>query len=197
MKSWERDLSRCLQRKIEDCGEDLWHWGSRLVSDFRGIIYAHRSRICNLRGRRYSIGLQEFHEAVASYGELLKQQDIYWKQRAKKFWLKDGDSNSKFFHAFASRRKKKNKIERLKGDDRKWYDWENGLGNLMIGYFHSLFSSQQGATSSITGLVHQQVSSEQNSELMKPIEELEVKEVLFDIHPDKSPGLNGMNAAFF
>lgn len=37
----------------------------------------------------------------------------------------------------------------------------------------------------------------QNEELMRPIVEEEVKEALFQIHPDKSPGPDGMTPDFF
>lgn len=38
--------------------------------------------------------------------EIFLHEEVYWKQRAKVFWLAEGDTNSKFFHAYASARKK-------------------------------------------------------------------------------------------
>jgi len=34
------------------------------------------------------------------------QDDAYWRQRAKTFWYKDGDRNTKNFHASTTARKK-------------------------------------------------------------------------------------------
>jgi len=41
---------------------------------------------------------------------LLVQEDLYWRQRAKAHRYKEGDLNTKFFHASATARKKVNKI---------------------------------------------------------------------------------------
>jgi len=45
--------------------------------------------------------------------QLLIQEDAFWRQCAKVHWLRDGDLNTKFFHAAASSRRKVNKITSL------------------------------------------------------------------------------------
>lgn len=52
---------------------------------------------------------------------LLIHEEVYWKQCAKVNWLTEGDSNSKFFHAYASARRKSNFIDHLKTDEEKRY----------------------------------------------------------------------------
>nr|KYP64364.1 Transposon TX1 uncharacterized [Cajanus cajan] len=39
--------------------------------------------------------------------------ESYWSQRAKTFWLREGDSNTKFFHAAVNTRRQKNHISTL------------------------------------------------------------------------------------
>jgi hypothetical protein len=47
---------------------------------------------------------------------LLDQENLRWKQRAKINWLKYGDRNTKFYHACANQRKKSNQIYKIKDE---------------------------------------------------------------------------------
>ncbi|KAL0387362.1 UNVERIFIED_CONTAM: hypothetical protein Sradi_2618000 [Sesamum radiatum] len=45
--------------------------------------------------------------------KLILQEEVFWKQRSKDLWLRDGDWNSSFFHAKASHRHQTNVTRRL------------------------------------------------------------------------------------
>jgi hypothetical protein len=51
--------------------------------------------------------------------QLEEQQHIYWKQRAHSTWLVKGDQNTDFFHAYASERRRRNHVKKLKDDGGK------------------------------------------------------------------------------
>uniref|UniRef100_A0A803PR33 Reverse transcriptase domain-containing protein n=1 Tax=Cannabis sativa TaxID=3483 RepID=A0A803PR33_CANSA len=72
---------------------------------------------------------------------LLYKEEIYWKQRARTQWLKAGDRNTKFFHCFASQRKRNNTIKFLKDDHENIVSAHMDMGNLVVSYFSDLFSS--------------------------------------------------------
>lgn len=59
------------------------------------------------------MGVKQYFEEKNKLNELLYHEELYWKQRAKAHWLTEGDTNSKFFHAAASKRKKMNHIHHL------------------------------------------------------------------------------------
>ncbi|WOK96927.1 hypothetical protein Cni_G05635 [Canna indica] len=48
--------------------------------------------------------------------KLYHTEDLYWRQRAKKRWFKEGDRNTRYFHQCASNRKRANWINHLQTD---------------------------------------------------------------------------------
>jgi hypothetical protein len=53
---------------------------------------------------------------------LLEQEEIHWLQHSRVNWLSQGDKNTRFFHQFASARRNKNMIKRLKDDSKEWVE---------------------------------------------------------------------------
>lgn len=100
-------------------------------------------------------------------------------------WLIEGDRNSKYFHVAAKTRRKVNHINSLQNNEGQTVEWETGLQETMVDYFTEL------------NYMSTKITEEQNEELLMPIEDEEVKRALFHMHPDKSPGPNGMSPAFY
>lgn len=47
------------------------------------------------------------------FDSILQDEQIFWRQRSRIAWLKEGDRNKKFFYIRASARKRKNAIKDL------------------------------------------------------------------------------------
>lgn len=74
--------------------------------------------------------------------ELLEQEEIHYKQRSRVTWLKNGDRKTQFFQGFASERRKKIFIKRIKNDQWVWLEGTNSLNPHIGDYFTNLFSSE-------------------------------------------------------
>ena len=43
-----------------------------------------------------------------------KQEEILWRKKSRKLWLKEGDQNTSFFHKSTVQHRQKNRINHLK-----------------------------------------------------------------------------------
>lgn len=185
-----------IQERINFCCLKLSAWGNLFRLKFRAKLKACRDKIQALKYQRTAASSTRVLEAQKELGILLNQQETYWKQRSKQHWLGAGDANTKFFHQYASVRRKKNRISKLRDGAGAWRR-DSGLADLIRSYFEDIFWSRGSVNSEILGYVKCRISDEQNAALLKPFEAEEIKASLFSMHPDKAPGPDGMNPAFF
>lgn len=55
----------------------------------------------------------EWHKLQRELGEKYRKEKLYWHQKSRIQWLKKGDQNTRFFHAFTMQIRIRNYIERL------------------------------------------------------------------------------------
>ncbi|KAH9672066.1 reverse transcriptase domain-containing protein [Citrus sinensis] len=196
-ESWHSNPGHSIQNKILACGSALTEWGSHLGRNFRKRIMDCKNRMASLRGRRDRNGVAEFTEARNRYNKLLHSHEVFWKQRAKSLWLREGDQNTRYFHASASARKRQNSLGNLRNDQGEWCANSDEVDALIVDYFKGLFTVGEVQTAEVLQCVATKVTSEHNSMLLAPFSAIEVKDAVFGMHPDKSPGPDGMNPTFY
>ena len=130
--------------------------------------------------------------------ELLEKEEIYWVQRSRANWLKFGDRNTNFFHNFATARKKRNHIRRLRDDNGVWVEDNETMRSLIADYFQILFSSEVVVSdATVLNKVKPKVMRYMNESLLAPYTAEEVKKALFSIGGLKAPGPDGLHAIFY
>jgi hypothetical protein len=110
-----------LARKLKILRYELNHWKLSL-SDLKLLIDK-----CNLvilfldnleEDRLLSLPEMNFRKIVQKHlQKLLKSQHNYWKKRCTIRWMKMGEENTKFFHAMATERYRRNCISSLQLED--------------------------------------------------------------------------------
>jgi hypothetical protein len=73
--------------------------------------------------------------------ELIAQEDIHLRQRAKTEWLKAGDRNSRYFHACIAQRRRNNKISCIIDEAGVVHASEEKIEAAFIDYYRDLFST--------------------------------------------------------
>nr|XP_023912601.1 uncharacterized protein LOC112024185 [Quercus suber] len=171
--------------KREDCHdviEAAWHSGTFSVTS-EGIVS----------------NLQRCASALASWNQnVVDSEEIIWRQRSKVHWYREGDRNTKFFHARASERRKKNSISGLWNEDGIWCDSKESITATALSYFENIYtSSSPTGINEVINAIPRRVTDEMNSELTKTFTSEEVLKALKQLHPTKAPRPDGMSAIFF
>jgi hypothetical protein len=112
-------------------------------------------------------------------------------------WLKEGDMNTKFFHMSASTRQRAKKIEKLINEDNIAVTGQSDLCEVAKNYFDNLFKANSTMHDPVLSLIGSKITQDDNAKLLAPISKEELKEALFQMHPDKAPGPDGFNPAFY
>jgi hypothetical protein len=194
-RAWRREEGGEVLEKLNQIREDLEKWGRQMRSRFKKDIEQCRNELETMRGAG------AFHEEYITtrnkMSSLLAQEDAFWRQRAKIHWLQDGDSNTKFFHAMASAKKKRNMIMKLQAENGEWVEKQEELCSVAKNYFDTLFSGNTGISNSILNYVPETITEDDNIMLLAPFKKEEFREALFQMNSNKSPGPDGLNPAFY
>ena len=141
---------------------------------------------------------EEIVEALKELSDAFKAEEIYWKQKSRVFWPREGDRNTKFFHALTKQRRARNKITQLLDTDGNVVEDEEGLVAIATSYFRQIFESSIPEDIEETlSEVPTTVMGAMNDSLTAPVSEWKVKLALFAMYPDKAPGPDGMTALFY
>lgn len=77
---------------------------------------------------------------LKDFEEVLEQEEIIWFQKSREKWIAHGDRNTKFFHTSTIIRRRRNRINMLKDDERRWISNALDLESLAVGYYRRLYS---------------------------------------------------------
>ena len=152
------------------------------------------------RCRRQSISqVQVNREHLLRYRleRLQDQLHVYWKQRAHIAWLTKGDRNTKFFHAFASERRRRNFVRRLKEDGGGVVEGKHLKGFIANQYSQLFQCCAATQMDRVLNCVLRRVTPEMNETLLAPFTGEEVWRALESIGDLKAPGADGFPAIFY
>ncbi|CAN0860154.1 LINE-1 retrotransposable element ORF2 protein [Linum grandiflorum] len=188
-KAWEEASLDNLKQTLKHCEMKLSNWSSVKFGEIpRRITQLRRSlrdtklqfKDNNWRSRKRKMELE--------LKDLLYKNEQRWKQRARMDWLKDGDKNTKVFHAKATKRRKKNTIKRLRDDQGRLFVGQSEVTECLLTFFSDLYKSNAAeADWRLVDVVEKKVTDDMNRSLLRPFTGEEIKCALFQMGATKAP----------
>lgn len=112
--------------------------------------------------------------------------------------MKCGDKNTTYFHQKANQREHHNNVQKLKNEAGNCFEDEDEITKCFAAYFETLSSSNNSnVTDPMVNLVQPLINAEMAVMLGAPFLCQDVVFALSQMHPNKAPGPDGMNAFFY
>ncbi|KEH29019.1 endonuclease/exonuclease/phosphatase family protein [Medicago truncatula] len=183
--------------KLSASAEDMSSWSKDHCRKLKNNIVECHREMQNIRLNSSENSQSQLLEVRKRMNRPLAQDDAYWRQRAKAYWFRDGDRNTKFFHAAATARKKVNRLLSLEDNAGNKVSNDQGMRDLAKNYFLELFQQHNNAAAPVIDVIQQSVSANDNMSLTAPFTKEEFQDAMFSMHPDKCPGLDGYSPGFY
>jgi len=128
--------------------------------------------------------------------KLLHLQCLYWRKRCTIRYIKVGGENTKFFHAMATERYRRNSIASLKLHDGTVVTDHSQMEGIIWDCFKNRMGSSRGIKMGfdLSSLIEPVVGLDV---LTKPFEKEEMDLIIKHMLVDKAPGPDGFNGLFF
>ncbi|GJS51922.1 RNA-directed DNA polymerase, eukaryota, reverse transcriptase zinc-binding domain protein [Tanacetum coccineum] len=147
----------------------------------------------------YNADLREEEMVYASaFNDAALDEEKVLQQKTKITWLKDGDFNSSYFHKVVKGRMSRNRIVVVYDDKGNPYH-KDKIANIFVSHFMYFLGTQDAAyeVEDADSLFTKRLDDDVALDLIKPIDDKEIKEALYSIDDNKASGPDGYSSKFF
>ncbi|GJR51089.1 reverse transcriptase domain-containing protein [Tanacetum coccineum] len=145
-----------------------------------------------------ALWLREIEAAnVVAFNQAVLAEEMFLKQKAKISWLKDGDSNTAYFHKSVKSRVSRSRIDVISNSDGIIFA-NDKVPDAFVAHYEA-FLGQTGYTNGFDGsnLFSNCLDEQGAAHMVRTVTDHEIKEAMFSMGDEKSPGPDGFSAAFF
>lgn len=139
---------------------------------------------------------QEQKDLRAQLDRIMKQDELKWKHRAKFTEILEGEGNTKYLHAKANDRRRKNKMNSLDQEEGK-IEGDKFLIEYITNFYKKLFGHPVVSNISLEVEDPKTIPRGAREKLTTAFSLEEIKEVVFKMSHNKSPGPDGFTSKFY
>ena len=85
---------------------------------------------------------EKLQEVNAQCIRFLKIENVILQQKTQNHWLKEGDSNTKYFHAIMRGRRRRMLIHKIENDNGEWIQGEENIARETCDYYKKMFTGK-------------------------------------------------------
>lgn len=146
-----------------------------------------------------TVSKEEENELQQRHQRYLLMNEAYWLQRARIDWMASGDNNSRFFHAMAISRKRRNQINAILTKEEEWETSPRGITRLFVAHYKAIYTKQASRKVHEVFPPHILSNLPKIPELVRPAMDLdptddEIRKAVMALGPHKAPGPDGFHA---
>ncbi|XP_026439650.1 uncharacterized protein LOC113338440 [Papaver somniferum] len=181
LKLWNWEVFDDIYVKLKKAEDEVQE--TNIVSDEDPSNIVLLNNYITARGER-DVAAQNYHNFLI--------------QKARVNWIKFWDANTAFFHTSIKLRQTKNTIVELTDDSGVIFSDQDQIATMLIEYFKTKFSYQPvQITESILDAIQNAVSHEDNTLIEKIPSKEDIREAVFQLNQDGSPGPDGFTGIFY
>ncbi|XP_042969044.1 uncharacterized protein LOC122301721 [Carya illinoinensis] len=203
---WRQEFQGCpmvkFSRKLKKLKQVLKKWNSEVFGKVEVDLKVIEEELLELENNVQQNYTQDMEVELLRFKQkhiqYLHREEIIGCQKSRVKWICEGDENTAFFHASLRCKKKFKTLESMILEDGSVLDSGEAVLEGTIDFFQ-----QQLTTSAVSfeepgmNLITSIITEDDNRFLYRVPDLMEVKETLWSIPQDSSPGPDGFSASFF
>ncbi|KAH0647778.1 hypothetical protein KY285_033026 [Solanum tuberosum] len=187
---------------MERVGSTLSTWSKMQFGDIYATVRDYEERVKVAVEKLIHDNTEEnrtaLHGINAEYIRFMKFVESIIRQKSQLQWFKEGDGNTKYFHALIRGRRRKLFIHKIFNDKDEWIQGDEHIAEVACEHFQNFFIGEDKLIDEVPmNCIPRMVTPEHNDRL-KAIPTIdELKKVVFSMNPNSAAGPDGMNGCFF
>ncbi|KAJ9557115.1 hypothetical protein OSB04_011729 [Centaurea solstitialis] len=133
-----------------------------------------------------------------AYNQARLDEEVAAMQRAKVKWLKEGDSNTRYFHMAIKEKRHSQQIHSIR-DMSGVYVHDEEVPKAFLDHLKSIIGTSDASIDPQIpdGIITHSLSFEEANHMIRPFTDEDVRNAMFSIGNEKAPGPDGFSAKFF